>query len=102
MSIFMKRVNLWILAAVFCCSLVMNSCSDGTVMPDNPVPAPEQASKSQSLLEDVYIMRTARQNLLKAIAGKSRTEESFTASIMSPDGWLGDLYRKPADRIKIW
>ena len=44
MSIFMKRVNLWILAAVFCCSLVMNSCSDGTVMPDNPVPAPEQAS----------------------------------------------------------
>ena len=80
MSIFMKRVNLWILAALFCCSLVMNSCSDDTAMADNPVPAPEQASKSQSLLEDVYIMRTARQNLLKAIAG----------------------YRKPADRIKIW
>ena len=59
-------------------------------------------SKSQSLLEDVYIMRRARQNLLKAIAGKSRTEESFTAGVMSPDGWLGDLYRKPADRIKIW
>ena len=38
-------------------------------------------SKSQSLLEDVYIMRRARQNLLKAIAGKSRTEESFTTVI---------------------
>ena len=46
-------------------------------------------SKSQSLLEDVYIMRRARQNLLKAIVGKSRTEESFTAVVMSADGWLG-------------
>ncbi len=41
---FMKKANLWILAAVFCCSLVMNSCTDDTAMADNPVPAPEQAS----------------------------------------------------------
>ena len=47
-------------------------------------------SKSQSLLEDVYIMRTARQNLLKAIAGKSRIKESFTAIAMDINNWLGE------------
>ena len=46
-------------------------------------------SKSQSLLEDVYIMRTTRQNLLKAIVGKSRLKESFTALAMDNEGWLG-------------
>ena len=46
-------------------------------------------SKSQSLLEDVYIMRTARQNLLKAIVGKSRLKESFTALIMDIEYYLG-------------
>ena len=46
-------------------------------------------SKSQSLLEDVYIMRTARQNLLKAIVGKSRLKESFTALAMDNEAWLG-------------
>lgn len=46
-------------------------------------------SKSQSLLEDVYIMRTARQNLLKAIVGKSRLKESFTALAMDNESWLG-------------
>ena len=39
-------------------------------------------SKSESLLEDVYIMRKARLELLKKIAGKSRTQESFTAMCM--------------------
>ncbi len=47
-------------------------------------------SKSQSLLEDVYIMRTARQNLLKAIVGKSRIKESFTAIAMDINNWLGE------------
>lgn len=46
-------------------------------------------SKSQSLLEDVYIMRTTRQNLLKAIVGKSRLKESFTALAMDNEAWLG-------------
>lgn len=46
-------------------------------------------SKSQSLLEDVYIMRTTRQNLLKAIVGKSRLKESFTALAMDNESWLG-------------
>lgn len=46
-------------------------------------------SKSQSLLEDVYIMRTTRQNLLKAIVGKSRLKESFTALVMDNESWLG-------------
>ena len=46
-------------------------------------------SKSQSLLEDVYIMRTTRQNLLKAIVGKSRLQESFTALAMDNEAWLG-------------
>ena len=46
-------------------------------------------SKSQSLLEDVYIMRTTRQNLLKAIVGKSRLKESFTALAMDKEAWLG-------------
>ena len=46
-------------------------------------------SKSQSLLEDVYIMRTTRQNLLKAIVGKSRLKESFTALVMDKESWLG-------------
>ena len=38
-------------------------------------------SKSQSLLEDIYTIRKARLNLMKAILGKSREEASFTVTI---------------------
>lgn len=40
----MKKMNLWMPAAILYCSLVMNSCVDEQSMPDNPVPVPEQAS----------------------------------------------------------
>ena len=46
-------------------------------------------SKSQSLLEDIYIIRKARLNLLKAIVGKSRAEESFTVVAMDKETHLG-------------
>lgn len=46
-------------------------------------------SNSKSLLEDVYIFRKARLALLKAIIGKSRTEETFTAVVMSKKYHLG-------------
>ena len=38
-------------------------------------------SKSQSLLEDIYTIRKARLNLMKAILGKSREKASFTVTI---------------------
>ena len=44
-------------------------------------------SKSQSLLEDLYISRSARIKLLKAIIGKDRNE-SFTVTAMSEFGNL--------------
>ena len=46
-------------------------------------------SKSQSLLEDIYTIRKARLNLMKAILGKSREEASFTALIAEKDSHLG-------------
>lgn len=46
-------------------------------------------SKSQSLLEDIYTIRKARLNLLKAIIGKGRAEESFTVVAMDKEGHLG-------------
>jgi len=48
-------------------------------------------SKSQSLVEDIYILRKARIDLLKAIVGKKSAENdnSFTAMIMSNTAHLG-------------
>ena len=48
-------------------------------------------TKSQSLLEDIYIIRKARLNLMKAIIGKSREEASFTAIICDKSSHLGVL-----------
>ena len=48
-------------------------------------------SKSQSLLEDIYTIRKARLNLMKAILGKSREEASFTAIITNYVSSLGSM-----------
>ena len=45
-------------------------------------------SKSQSLLEDIYTIRKAHLNLMKAILGKSREEESFTVTIIDNNSSL--------------
>ena len=47
-------------------------------------------TKSQSLLEDIYIMRKAQLNLMKAILGKSREEASFTVVITDSNTNLSD------------
>ena len=39
-------------------------------------------TKSQSLLEDIYIMRKAYLNLMKTLLGKSREDAAFTAEII--------------------
>ena len=46
-------------------------------------------TNSQSLLEDIYNIRKARLNLMKAILGKSREEASFTALISENNSHLG-------------
>ena len=47
-------------------------------------------TKSQSLLEDIYIMRKAQLNLMKAILGKSREEASFSVVITDSNTNLSD------------
>ena len=47
-------------------------------------------TKSQSLLEDIYTMRKANLNLMKALLGKSREEASFTVVILDSNTNLGD------------
>ena len=47
-------------------------------------------SKSQSLLEDIYTIRKAHLNLMKALLGKSREEASFTVVITDSNTNLGD------------
>ena len=47
-------------------------------------------TKSQSLLEDIYIMRKAYLNLMKALLGKSREEASFTVVITDSNTNLSD------------
>ena len=42
-------------------------------------------TKSQSLLEDIYIMRKAYLNLMKTLLGKSREDAAFTAVIIDND-----------------
>ena len=42
-------------------------------------------TKSQSLLEDIYIMRKAYLNLMKTLLGKSREDGAFTADIIDND-----------------
>lgn len=46
-------------------------------------------SKNKSLVEDLYTLRKARIDLLKAIVGKKSSENSFTAIIMDKDSHLG-------------
>ena len=45
-------------------------------------------TKSQSLLEDIYIMRKAQLNLMKTLLGKSREEASFSVIIVDPTSSL--------------
>ena len=47
-------------------------------------------SKSQSLLEDIYTIRKAHLNLMKALLGKSREEASFTVVITDSNTNLSD------------
>ena len=47
-------------------------------------------TKSQSLLEDIYIMRKAQLNLMKTLLGKSREEASFTVVITDSNTNLSD------------
>ena len=77
----MKKANLWIPAAILSCGLWMTSCLDE--QKDKPAPDPERHSAIDQ--------------------GKWWIDES------NMDGWYdafditdGALYRKPADRIRIW